>query len=76
MYFCSYVVSHGGLLALGNYLSVGDDRMTVVALEGIEAMLLSGDKKMREEESEINPYIELAAELKGIELIVLFYMYT
>ena len=50
--------------------------MKVVALEGIEAMLRIGDRKMKEEESENNPYLPLVAEIEGKELIVLHVCYV
>ena len=61
---------------MGNYLNIEDGRMKVVALEGIEAMLRIGDRKMREEESENNPYLPLVAEIEGKELIVLHVCYV
>ncbi|XP_019856767.1 PREDICTED: importin subunit alpha-1b-like [Amphimedon queenslandica] len=60
----SYVVSHGGLHALGNYLSVEDGKMKAVALEGIQAMLRIGDRKKDEEELESNPYLPLVVEIE------------
>mmetsp|Transcript_45642 Transcript_45642/g.74417 ORF Transcript_45642/g.74417 Transcript_45642/m.74417 type:complete len:525 (-) Transcript_45642:322-1896(-) len=63
-----YLVFEGCIKPLCELLSVGDTRITIVALEGLENILKCGLQD-KQNNSDVNPYIEYVDQVGGIEKI-------